>query len=139
VIYCVFIGPTKDKRLKQFVGEFQQRLERLWPITLMELPEKPKDILKWIEGKQGRGLFVSLDAHGQSMDSKAFSQWVTQSPRDIYFFGWGAEGPPPQVPLSGFKSLSLSPMTFSHEMARLLLLEQLYRAGSLLRGHPYPK
>jgi len=139
VIYCVFIGPTKDKRLKGLVGEFHQRLERLWPVTLVELPEKTKDILKWIEGKEGRGLVVSLDAHGESMDSKSFSNWVTQSARDIYFFGWGATGPPPQLLPPGVKSLSLSPMTFSHEIARLLLLEQLYRAGAILRGHPYPK
>jgi len=82
---------------------------------------------------------VSLDAHGETLDSPAFTEWVTRSSRDLYFLGWGADGPPPDLPNKDMKSLSLSPMTYSHELARVLLLEQLYRAGASLRGHPYPR
>lgn len=139
MIYCVFVGAFKDKRLHQLLEEFHQRLQRLWPVTVMEVPEKDKEILKFIQGKKGKGLLVSLDAHGKSMDSAAFGQWVTQSSQDLYFFGWGAEGPPKAVSGVLDKSLSLSPMTYSHELARVLLIEQLYRAGAALRGHPYPK
>lgn len=82
---------------------------------------------------------VSLDPHGESMDSLGFGQWVTKSSRDIYFFAWGPDGPPQGLSKDPFRSLSLSPMTYSHEMARVLLMEQLYRAGAALKGHPYPR
>jgi 23S rRNA (pseudouridine1915-N3)-methyltransferase len=139
MIYCVFAGPFKDRRLQQMAGEFHQRLERLWPVTLLELPEKPKEMLKWLVNKEGKGRLVSLDAGGESMDSPSFAKWVTQSSQDIFFFGWGADGPPESIRGLDMKKLSLSPMTYSHEIARVLLLEQLYRAGAILRGHPYPR
>ncbi len=119
--------------------EFGQRLRRLWPVAVVEIPEKDKEILGFVRRKEGKGLLVSLDAHGKPMDSNAFGRWVTQSSKDIYFFAWGAEGPMKAVSENIGQGLSLSPMTYSHEMARVLLMEQLYRAGAALRGHPYPK
>jgi 23S rRNA (pseudouridine1915-N3)-methyltransferase len=93
--------------------------------------------LKFLNAKRNKGHLVSLDARGESMDSQTFGQWVTRSSRDIYFFAWDTDGPPKG--LSGLsKTLSLSPMTYSHELARVLLMEQLYRAGAALKGHPYP-
>ena len=139
MVYCVFVGPFKDQRLLQMSREYLQRLERLWPVGLHELAEKTKGLQKFVEDKKGRGILVSLDAHGERMDSAAFGQWVTKSPRDLYFFAWGADGPPAELPKAPFKSLSLSPMTYSHELARVLLSEQLYRAGAALKGHPYPR
>ena len=139
MIYCVFVGPNKDKRLHDMVREFHQRAGKLWPVFLVELPERAKDIAQWMKNREGKGQLVSLDPHGESLDSKAFARWVTASPRDLYFLCWGADGPPAGVSRQGLKSLSLSPMTYSHEMARVLLMEQLYRSGALLRGHPYPR
>lgn len=139
VIYCVFVGSFKDKRLQQLTKEFHNRLQRLWNISLVEIPPNDKAVLKFVEAKKGKGLLVSLDAHGQSMDSTDFCQWVTKAFRDIYFFAWDANGPPGGLSGELPKSLSLSPMTYSHELARVLLLEQLYRAGAVLRGHPYPR
>lgn len=139
MIYCVFIGPFKEKGLRQLVADYRRRLDRLWPITIVEMAENSKEIAKWLESKQKKGLLVSLDAHGEAMDSTAFTKWVTQTSRDIYFLAWGADGPPGDIHRMGMKSLSLSPMTYSHEIARMLLMEQLYRAGAALRGHPYPR
>jgi 23S rRNA (pseudouridine1915-N3)-methyltransferase len=139
MIYCVFVGSFKDARLSQLSAEYSKRLERLWPVTVVELKENSRDILRFIESKKGRALLISLDAHGEKLDSAQFTQKVTQSSQDLYFFGWGASGPPREVLSSFEKSVSLSPMTFSHEMARVLLMEQLYRAGATLKGHPYPK
>lgn len=136
MVYCVFVGAFKDKRLHQLSEEFLQRLRRLWPVTLVEIPQNKKAVLKFAEMKKGKGLLVSLDPHGPCMDSPAFCQWVTGASQDIYFFAWDTDGPP--LGLSLTKSLSLSPMTYSHELARVLLMEQLYRAGAVLRGHPYP-
>lgn len=138
MIYCVFVGSFKDKRLLQLSSEFHQRLQRLWPVALMEIPKNEKTVLKFVEAKKGKGLLVSLDAHGESMDSSSFGHWVTKSSKDIYFFAWDADGPPEGLLGVASKSLSLSPMTYSHELARVLLMEQLYRAGAVLRGHPYP-
>lgn len=139
MIYCVFVGAFKDNRLQRLTEEFHERLRRLWGVNLVEIPKNEKAVMKFVEAKKGKGLLVSLDAHGQLMDSAAFGQWVTKEPRDIYFFVWDANGPPRGLSQEFPKSLSLSPMTYSHELARVLLLEQLYRAGTVLRGHPYSK
>jgi 23S rRNA (pseudouridine1915-N3)-methyltransferase len=119
--------------------EYLRQLERWWPVTTVTLPEKSKDMVKFVESKKDKGILMSLDAHGERMDSSTFIKWVTQSSRDIYFLGWGANGPPEELIKFKLKSISLSPMTFSHELARVLLLEQLYRAGATLKNHPYPK
>jgi 23S rRNA (pseudouridine1915-N3)-methyltransferase len=139
MIYCAFVGSFKDKRLLQMSNEYLRQLERWWPVTTVTLPEKIKDIVKFVESKKDKATLISLDAHVDRMDSSAFIKWVTQSSRDIYFLGWGADGPVEEIRKFKLKSLSLSPMTFSHELARVLLLEQLYRAGATLKNHPYPK
>jgi 23S rRNA (pseudouridine1915-N3)-methyltransferase len=139
MIYCVFIGPFKEKRLQQMALQYRLQLERLWPVTLTEISEKPKEIERFIEAKKGKGVLVSLDAQGQTMDSEAFGRWVTQTSRDLFFFAWGPNGPPGMLEKSRMKSVSLSPMTYPHELARVLLMEQLYRAGAALKGHPYPR
>ena len=139
MVHCLFVGGFKEKRLEQLAAELQKRLNRLWPVSVTSILEKPPDILKTLQLKAKKGLLVSLDAHGESLDSARFIQWVTQSSRDIYFFAWGADGPPKEASSFKMKSISLSPMTYSHELARVLLLEQLYRAGATLKGHPYPR
>jgi 23S rRNA (pseudouridine1915-N3)-methyltransferase len=139
MIYCAFVGSFKDKRLAQMANEYLRQLERWWPVTVITLPEKTKEITKFIESKKDKAILVSLDAHGERMDSSDFIKWVTQSSRDICFLGWGADGPTADMAKFKLKSLSLSPMTFSHELARVLLLEQLYRSGATLKNHPYPK
>ncbi len=139
MVYCYFVGTFKEKRLEQLTLEFHKRLQALWPVTIVQVPENDKAILKLLDAKADKGLLVSLDAHGETKDSTDFTKWVTQSSQDLRFFAWGADGPPPITAKIKMKSLSLSPMTFSHEMARFLLMEQLYRAGATLKGHPYPR
>ncbi len=138
MIYCLWCGSIRDKRLMDLMADYQRRLSRIWPVTLVEIHDSSKDIKKWADGKKSRGLFVSLDAKGEKMDSPGFGRWVTQSARDIYFFAWSADGPPAGLDIPWDKKLSLSPMTYSHGLARVLLMEQLYRAGAVLKGHPYP-
>jgi 23S rRNA (pseudouridine1915-N3)-methyltransferase len=139
MVYCLFVGAFKDSRLEALANDFHKRLNRLWPVILVPLKESPREIQKWVDQHQGRGIFVSLDPAGKTMDSTEFANWVTQNSRDLYFCAWGARGPQDGLDLSGFRKISLSPMTFSHELARVMLLEQLYRSGAILKGHPYPK
>ncbi len=139
MIYCVFPGSFKDERLDALAADFHQRLSRLWPVTLLEIPETDRAIQQIIEKAKSRGKMISLDAGGALMKGEAFASWVTGESKDLYFFVWGASGPKKGWASRADRSLSLSPMTTSHELARVFLLEQLYRAGATLRGHPYVK
>ena len=139
MIYCLFVGAFKEPRMEGLANEFHKRLNRLWPVNLVVLKEKSKEIQRWVDQHQGRGLFLSLDPAGKTMDSNEFARWVTQSSQDLYLCAWGARGPLPDVDLPNSRKISLSPMTFSHELARVVLMEQLYRSGAILKGHPYPK
>ncbi len=139
MLYCLFVGGFKDPRLEALTEELHQRLNRLWPVTKVVLKEQSRDIQKWIDQHNGRGVFLSLDPAGKTMDSLEFAHWVTRSSQDLYFFAWGARGPLEGVDLPIHRKISLSSMTFSHELARVIFFEQLYRSGAILKGHPYPK
>ena len=83
---------------------------------------------------------VLLDEQGKSMSSRdfaAFIQDIFEHSRGLCFIIGGAYGVSDEVKKKAFRTISLSPMTFPHELARVLLLEQLYRAESILRGSPY--
>ncbi|MBV9201729.1 MAG: 23S rRNA (pseudouridine(1915)-N(3))-methyltransferase RlmH, partial [Alphaproteobacteria bacterium] len=79
---------------------------------------------------------------GAAMDSAAFASLVSKAEagaRDLLFLVGGHEGLPPEWKPKADILLSLSPMTFPHELARAMLAEQIYRAFTTLRGHPYPR
>ena len=139
MVHCLFLGPFKDDRLKSLAEDYLRRLSRLWPVDLEEIPEDDRSILRHLKKRKGRGEIVSLDADGKSMDSGEFMRWVTSTPKDLTLVGWGASGPKEEWKALADRSLSLSPMTASHELARVFLLEQLYRAAATLKGHPYAK
>ena len=139
MIYCVFLGSFRDKRLEELAADYHRRLDRLWPVSRVDIREKAGELERWVGSRSGRGIFVSLDPKGENLDSARFAKWVTESSRDIYFMAWGADGPKLKDLSFISKKLSLSALTFPHEVARVILLEQLYRAGSILRGHPYPR
>jgi 23S rRNA (pseudouridine1915-N3)-methyltransferase len=85
---------------------------------------------------------VLLDPSGKSMDSPRFAKLVSQAEqeaRDLVFLIGGATGLPAAWRQNPGTLLSLSEMTMPHELARVVLAEQIYRAFTLLRGHPYPK
>lgn len=85
---------------------------------------------------------IFLDPAGRALDSAEFVQLVAEAEkeaRDLVFLVGGHDGLPPQWKPRTDLLLSLSPMTFPHELARALLAEQIYRAFTTLRGHPYPR
>jgi 23S rRNA (pseudouridine1915-N3)-methyltransferase len=86
---------------------------------------------------------VLLDAGGKEHTSEQFARWLgtcrDRGAREIAFLCGAASGFPDAVAKRATTKMSLSPLTFSHELARVMLAEQLYRAFAILAGHPYPK
>jgi 23S rRNA (pseudouridine1915-N3)-methyltransferase len=82
---------------------------------------------------------VMLDPAGRPMNSAGFTKLIEQETRDIIFVLGGADGLPAEWRAQADLLISLSPLTMPHELARVVLAEQVYRALTTLRGHPYPR
>jgi 23S rRNA (pseudouridine1915-N3)-methyltransferase len=135
-IRIVAVGKLKDRNITLAVQVFLKRLRPLSRIAIIEL--KDEGIEK--EAKK-LGPYIShnsyiLDVAGQEYTSEAFSTFIAKSETQITFILGGPEGISPDLKKT-VKSISLSRMTFTHELARLLLVEQLYRAHMINSGRTY--
>jgi 23S rRNA (pseudouridine1915-N3)-methyltransferase len=118
--------------------EFIQRSTRYARCEMREIV--PARFDPWV--KHPTATKVLLDPSGQALDSPRFAKLVSQAEleaRDLIFLIGGASGLPEAWRGNRGILLSLSAMTMPHELARVVLAEQIYRAFTLLRGHPYPK
>jgi 23S rRNA (pseudouridine1915-N3)-methyltransferase len=82
---------------------------------------------------------VLLDPEGRKLDSAGFTRLIETSSRDVVFILGGADGLPTAWKPRADLLMALSPLTMPHELARVVLAEQIYRALTTLRGHPYPR
>jgi 23S rRNA (pseudouridine1915-N3)-methyltransferase len=137
-VYVYFIGKPRDPHANHVASDFLLRASRFSPCEMREIRPERTDL--WVKHPTGRKVF--LDPSGTSFDSAAFTALIARAEmdsRDLVFLVGGADGlPSPWAPRADLL-LSLSPMTFSHELARAMLAEQIYRAFATLRGHPYPR
>jgi 23S rRNA (pseudouridine1915-N3)-methyltransferase len=139
-------GPLGDA-----IADYEARASRYWPIELIEVRAEPArsrspDEVRRLEGarllERAGGTLVAVDERGRSMSTEAFAKWVAERrdrAEDTTFILGGAFGLDASVRDRASLVLSLSPWTLPHEVARLLLAEQLYRAGTIQRGEPYHK
>ena len=137
-IYLYFIGKPRDPHINAVAGDFLARAGRYAPAEMREIRPGRMDL--WERHSSARKIL--LDPAGRAMDSAAFCKLVAQSEmegRDMVFVIGGHDGLPPGWAARADLLLSLSPMTFPHELARAMLAEQIYRAFATLRGHPYPR
>ena len=148
-----FIGRTVGTVYPSLINEYVQRLAHYVPIQVEEIPDlkntknltqeqqKEREADQVLERLQPGDVLVLLDERGREMTSREFSQWVEQkmlttSRRLVLLIG-GPYGFSPRLYEAASQKISLSKMTFSHQMVRLFLVEQLYRAFTILRGEPY--
>lgn len=150
-ISLLMVGKTTDPRLVSLIEEYQQRLKHYVPFELVVLPDiknaksLTQDQLKAAEGeailaKVGTTEVILLDEHGSEYRSVEFAEWLQKkmgSGRDLSLVIGGAYGFSPAVYQRANGKLSLSQMTFSHQMIRLMAIEQIYRAMTIIRGEPY--
>jgi 23S rRNA (pseudouridine1915-N3)-methyltransferase len=137
-IIVYFVGKPRDPNANGMAEEFLKRSSRYGRCEMREIV--PARFDPW--SKHPSATKVLLDPGGRSVDSTGFAKLVSQAEqqaRDLVFLIGGASGPPPAWKENASLLLSLSALTMSHELARVVLTEQIYRAFTILRGHPYAK
>jgi len=141
----VWVGKTKDANWRALQEEYCQRLSHFVKFEITEI----KDAAREIESKRilenvNQSAFVCLlDVKGRSLSSpdlaREIEKWQNRGLKEVTFIIGGAEGIASEVVETADFSLSLSFLTFTHDMARVVLLEQLYRAFTIIKGFPYQK
>ena len=137
-IYLYFIGKPKDPHANAVAGDFLARAARYAPAEMREI--RPDRVDLWAKHAAARKIL--LDPAGKPLDSAAFASLIARAEmegRDLVFVVGGHDGLPAGWAARADLLLSLSAMTFPHELARAMLAEQIYRAFATLRGHPYPR
>ncbi len=148
----ILIGKTNDKHFAAGISEYVQRINHYMPFETITIPElkNTKNITenqqKQAEGEliakylQPTDCVVLMDEHGKEYRSMEFARWLTQKQntvRRLVFIIGGPYGFSQQVYDRADDMVSLSKMTFSHQMVRLIFTEQLYRACTIIKGEPY--
>ncbi len=137
-IYLYYIGKPRDQNANGMADEYIKRCTRYAHVEMREI--QPARFDPWAKHPSAKKIL--LDPAGKAQDSIQFSKLIAkaeQEARDLVFLIGGADGLPSNWRDRGDLLLSLSAFTFPHELARVMLAEQLYRAFTILRGHPYPR
>lgn len=147
------IGKTTDKRIATLADEYIARIQHYMPFEMQVVPElrnaknlsqeqqknEEAELIKKV--LQPGDYVVLLDEHGKERRSMDFAHWIQKrmaaSPRRLVFIVGGPYGFASQIHQLAQEEISLSLMTFSHQMIRLLFVEQVYRAMTIIRGEPY--
>ena len=135
------LGKTRRPELRAILDDYVKRLSRSCPIEITEVRDGEAAIKKLDTDRAATAIL--LDADGKTLDSNALAKWLGElrdrGTRELIFLCGDAEGFPDDLRQRAHQKFSLSAMTFSHELARVMLAEQLYRAFAILSGSPYPK
>lgn len=145
----VWIGKTKEKNWRALQEEYLQRLSHFARFDITEIRESQSHETKEIEGKRildvlPQGAFVVLlDVAGKEYSSQELSKevesWQNRGLREVVFIIGGQDGVSEDVIKKADLRFSLSKLTLTHEAARVLLAEQLYRAFTIISNFPYQK
>ncbi|NEQ46468.1 MAG: 23S rRNA (pseudouridine(1915)-N(3))-methyltransferase RlmH [Leptolyngbya sp. SIOISBB] len=138
-IKLLAVGKVKKGWIREGIEVYRQRLPELEIVELKDTtPTKEGEHILSLQ--KGRDRLIALSEEGKCHSSIQLAKMISQAESGSLVFAIGsAEGLSQSVKRSAERLLSLSPMTFPHELARLLLLEQLYRAKTILQGSNYHK
>lgn len=149
----VVVGKNTDVNIGKLVDEYVGRINHYMPFSIEVVPElknaknlsmdqqKEKEAELLQKVFQPGDYIILLDEHGRERRSMEFAQWIQKKmsagPRRIVFVVGGPYGFAPSIHQMRNEEISLSQMTFSHQMIRLLFVEQIYRAMTILHNEPY--
>ena len=133
MIKIISIGKIKEKYLKDGIEDYLKRITKYHKINLIELADN-KDMLKKIQPKS---YIIGLDEKGESYNTVTFAHKLESIGNDVTFLIGAADGLSSECKAKANILWSLSALTFPHMLVRVILMEQLYRAFSVLKNHPY--
>ncbi|MCR5313454.1 MAG: 23S rRNA (pseudouridine(1915)-N(3))-methyltransferase RlmH [Bacteroidaceae bacterium] len=152
-ISLVLVGKTVNKDFVKLIDEYVERVKHYIGFEIITIPELKNtkslssDQQKQSEGElilkqiQGGDHVVLLDEHGKEFRSVEFADWMTRKMNTVnkrlVFVVGGPYGFSQAVYDAANEKISLSKMTFSHQMIRLIFVEQIYRAMTIIKGEPY--
>ncbi|MBL9021885.1 MAG: 23S rRNA (pseudouridine(1915)-N(3))-methyltransferase RlmH [Myxococcales bacterium] len=141
-ILVVAVGRVKEREVRAAIDDYAGRIRHMRPFTEIEIDDGPGEAVAAAVRKAAKqALIVPLDASGAQRTSRGFAdlvdRWSAQGKGEIAFAIGGREGLPKSLLGEAPFVLSLSQMTLPHRLARLFLVEQIYRALTLIRGEPY--
>lgn len=152
-VSVLVVGKPRQGGLAEAISDYETRAARYWPLEVHEVREESSrsrsvEQVKTIEAErllaraQGGVRVIACDPGGDALTSAQFASLLEMSrdtATDVAFAIGGAHGLGDAVLARATRRLSLAPWTLPHELARLVLAEQLYRAGTIMRGEPYHK
>ena len=148
----ILVGKTTDKHFQASINDYVERIGHYMPFEMVTIPELKntkhlsEQQQKVAEGElilrqlQAQDTVVLLDEHGHELRSVELARWLQQkqaTARRLVFVIGGPYGFSPAVYARAQEQLSLSKLTFSHQMIRLIFTEQIYRACTIIKGEPY--
>jgi 23S rRNA (pseudouridine1915-N3)-methyltransferase len=140
-ILLLMLGKTRRAEMRAVIDDYVKRLGRHSQIEITEVRGADSAIKKLDADRAAT--MVLLDAAGKNLDSNDFARWLGElrdrGTRELIFVCGDADGFPTALRERVPQKVSLSAITYSHELARAMLAEQLYRAFAILSGSPYPK
>ncbi len=152
-IKLLCMGAIKDASISRAIDRYSARIPHYWPFSIEELPDvkmpgspdpakqKEKEGDRFLAAIEKADCVVLLDERGREMTSRDFSSFIRRKavelPRNLVFVIGGPYGFSKAVYDRADSMLSLSKMTFPHELVRLFFVEQIYRAGTIMKGEPY--
>jgi len=147
------VGKARNPALGEAIRDYETRAARYWPLDVHEVREERAsgNAIEKVKDKEGERLAeripdgaqtIACEQGGRTFDSAQFAELLKsarEDDRDIAFLIGGAFGLTANVSSRATFKLALAPWTLPHEIARLVLVEQIYRAGTIVRGEPYHK
>jgi 23S rRNA (pseudouridine1915-N3)-methyltransferase len=146
------VGKPRHEALAAAIRDYEGRAGRYWPLTIHEVKDEPVKAANTERAREreaerlavaaGTAQLVVCEVGGRQMGSSDFAAWMQrqrEAATDVAFVIGGAYGLAPALSAKATTRLSFSSWTLPHELARLVLAEQLYRAGTIIRGEPYHK
>jgi len=137
-LWVLYVGRARDEHAGGLAREYMKRSSRYMQCEMREIDPRRYDPFARHAGAR----IALLDPAGKELDSRGFAGLVAEAERgarDLVFVLGGHDGLPPEWRAKAELLLSLSRLTMPHELARAVLAEQIYRALTMLRGHPYPR